>query len=252
MRIFLTLLTLLLCAFSYSQTTKTIEGTVYYEETTEPVPFAYVKLQGIAYGTVTDHNGIFSLKIPERHFDKTLEFSYVGLKTYLLKIEEYTSHVASYMKEDVTKLFTVVISAKIDLNAKSVLKKALRAIPDNYIDEPFSLSGFYREYVKENGTSVKYADAAFVLNLKPYTGKDEKKKAYQNPVDISGVTIGSWSSRSSSLHRWHFHQKVLKGEKAKIINAKSSDDLNTTRLNANIQGGPLSAKYALILDMVAN
>ncbi|MEO9872357.1 MAG: prolyl oligopeptidase family serine peptidase, partial [Ekhidna sp.] len=89
---------------------------------------------------------------------------------------------------------------------------------------------------------VKYADAAFVLDLKPYTGKSEKRKKFENPVDLSGVTtIGSWVSRSSSLHRWHFHQSVLKGEKAKIIEAKSSDDLNTTRLYSNIQGGPLSA-----------
>lgn len=231
----------LLCIAAQSQT-KTIEGTVYYEETKEPVPFAYVKLQGVAYGTVTEYDGTFSLKIPSKYFDSILEFSYVGLKTYELELHNYSQPVKIYMKTDVTELYTVVVSAKRDLNPKSVLKKALRAIPDNYVNQPFNLEGYYREYVKENDNPVKYADAAFVLDLNAYSGKVEKRKKFENPVDLSGVTtIGSWTSRSSSLHRWHFHQKVLKGEKAKIIEAKSSDDLNTTRLYSHVQGGPLSA-----------
>lgn len=232
---------ILLCSIGYTQT-KTIEGTVYYEETKEPVPFAYVKLKDVAYGTVTEYDGTFSLKIPSKYFDSILEFSYVGLKTHALELHTYRQPVKIYMKTDVTELYTVVVSAKRDLNPKSILKKAIKAIPENYVDTPFNLEGYYREYVKENDNPVKYADAAFVLDLKPYSGKMEKRKKYENPVDLSGVTtIGSWVSRSSSLHRWHFHQKVLKDEKAEIIDAKSSDDLNTTRLYSNIQGGPLSA-----------
>ena len=231
----------LLSIAGFSQT-KTIEGTVYYQETKEPVPFAYVKLKDVAYGTVTEYDGTFSLKIPSRYFDGVLEFSYVGLKTYELPLHDYDQPVKIYMETDITELYTVVVSTKRDLNPKSILKKALKAIPDNYVNEDFNLEGYYREYVKENDSPIKYADAAFVLDLKPYTGKEQKRKKFENPVDLSGVTtIGSWVSRSSSLHRWHFHQKVLKGEKAKIIEAKSSDDLNTTRLYSHIQGGPLSA-----------
>lgn len=242
MRIPLILFGLLLSVLSYSQSSKTVTGTVYYQETKEPVPFGYVKLEGISYGTVTDFDGTFSLRIPEKYYDRNLEFSYVGLKDYSFKISTYDAPVKIYMETDVQELYTVVINAKRDMNPKSILKKALKAIPENYVNEPFNLSGFYREYVKENSTPVKYADAAFLLDLAPYTGKEEKKKAFENPVDLTGITtIGSWSSRSSSMHRWHFHQKVLKGEKAQITNSKASEDLNTTRLYANVQGGPLSA-----------
>lgn len=241
MRHTLIITAMLISTVVFSQT-KIIKGTVYYEETKEPVPFAYVKLKGVAYGTVTEYDGTFSLKIPSKYFDSVLEFSYVGLKTFELPLHNYKQPVKIYMKTDVTELYTVVVSAKRDLNPKSILKKAIKAIPDNYVSEPFNLEGYYREYVKENDNPVKYADAAFVLELNPYTGKVEKRKKFENPVDLSGVTtIGSWVSRSSSLHRWHFHQKVLKGEKAQIVEAKSSDDLNTTRLYSNIQGGPLSA-----------
>lgn len=242
MRTPLILLGLFLSILSYAQSSKTLKGTVYYQETKEAVPFAYVKLEGVSYGTVTDFDGTFSLRIPEKYYDRNLEFSYVGLKNHLLKISTYEAPVKIYMETDVQELYTVVINAKRDLNPKSILRKALKAIPDNYLNESFNLSGFYREYVKEYSTPVKYADAAFLLDLQPYTGKEEKKKAFENPVDLTGITtIGSWSSRSSSMHRWHFHQKVLKGERAQIINSKASEDLNTTRLYANVQGGPLSA-----------
>ncbi len=243
MRIPLIIISLLLFSYrSSAQAFKTITGNVYYQESKEPVPFAYVKLEGIAYGTVTDYDGTFSLKIPEKFYNKKLVFSYMGLKTYTFPIKDYTAPIKIYLEADITELYTVVITAKKDLNAKSILRKALKAIPDNYINQDFTLNGYYREYIKENGKPVKYADADFQLNLKGYTGKEEKRKAYKKPADLSGITtIGSWSSRASSLHRWHFHQKILKGEKAKIIASKASEDLNKTRLYANIQGGPLSA-----------
>ena len=76
---------MLICMVSYSQT-KVIKGTVYYQETKEPVPFAYVKLKDVAYGTVTEYDGTFSLKIPSKYFDSILEFSYVGLKPYELEL----------------------------------------------------------------------------------------------------------------------------------------------------------------------
>lgn len=230
-----------LCITGFSQT-KTIKGTVYYEETKEPVPFAYVKLRDIAFGTITDHDGTFSLQIPEKYFNEVLQFTYVGLKTHSLNLKDYTSPVKIYLKTDITELYTVVVSAKRESNPKVILKRALKAVKDNYINESFTLKGYYREYVTENDRPVKYADASVQLDLEGYSGKMEKKKAYENPVDLADVTtIGSWSSRTSSLHRWHFHQKVLKGERAKIIDSKSSDDLNSTRMYANIQGGPLSA-----------
>ena len=224
-----------------AQNAKLVRGTVYYKETKEPVPFAYVKLKGVAYGTVTEYDGTFSLKVPSKYADGVLEFSYTGLKSFEFPLYDYKSALKVYLEPDVTELFTVVVTAKKESNPKSILKKALKAIPENYVNEPFNLEGFYREYVKENDNTVKYADASFILDLQPYTGKGEKRKKFENPDDLSGVTtIGSWSSKSSSLHRWHFHQRVLKGERAKIVESKSSDDLNTTRLYANIQGGPLS------------
>lgn len=240
-RLCLTLMTTLLWSALAAQM-KMVTGTVYYQETKEPVPFAYVKLKGIAYGTVTEFDGTFSLKVPAKYADAVLTFSYTGLKTKELSLHEYTKPLAVYLEADVTELYTVVVSAKREQNPKTILKQALKAIPDNYINEPFNIVGYYREYVQENGNPVKYADATFTLDLQPYTGKEEKRKKFESPDDLSGATtIGSWASRASSLHRWHFHQRVLKGEKAKITECKSSDDLNTTRLYSNVQGGPLSA-----------
>ncbi|MEO9869703.1 MAG: carboxypeptidase-like regulatory domain-containing protein, partial [Ekhidna sp.] len=153
----LIIIAMLLSIAAISQS-KTIKGTVFYEETKEPVPFAYVKLKDVAYGTVTEYNGTFSLKIPEKYFDSILEFSYVGLKPYELPLFNYKEPVKIYMETDITELYTVIVSTKRDINPKSILKKALKAIPDNYVNEEFNLEGYYREHVKENDNPVKYAD----------------------------------------------------------------------------------------------
>lgn len=242
MKSFLTLFAFICALTCYAQNTTVVSGQVFYEEDKEPVPFAYVKLKGIAFGTVTDYDGTFKLKVPERYQNEILEFSYLGYKTYEFAIANYSEPLKIYLESQPTELYTVVVTAKRESNPKAILRKALNQVPELFVDEPFSQDGFYREYVKENDRPVKYADASFILDLKGYSGKMEKKKAYEAPDDFSGATtIGSFVSRSSSMHRWHFHQKVLKGEKAKIIDSKSSDDLNSTRLYANIQGGPLSA-----------
>ena len=227
---------------AFSQESKTIKGSVYYKESGEPVPFAYVKIRDVAFGTVTDPDGTFSLTIPPEYGDKILDFSYLGLNPASIEISKYITPVKIYLETDVKQLYAVVVTGKRSRNPKGILKEVVKAIPENYIHQDYDLTGFYREYVEEHGRPVKYADASFLLNLKAHAGEIKKSKQYENAADPKqAITVGAWTSRSSSLHRWHFHQQVLKGEKALIMNARASDDLNTTQLLANIQAGPLSA-----------
>ena len=161
----LTTLALVCAIMCYGQTATIVSGQVFYEENQEPVPFAYVKLKGVAYGTVTDYDGSFKLKIPASYRNETLEFSYLGYKTFELPLTSYKEPVKIYLKSQPTELYTVVVTAKRERNPKAILKKALNAVPSLFVHESFSQQGFYREYVKENERPVKYADASFLLDL---------------------------------------------------------------------------------------
>lgn len=92
-----------LCGYSLSISAQTgdIRGFVYEEETSEPIVFTSVQLEGTSFGSTTDNNGFYSInRIPLGTY--TLKCSYMGY-------EEYTA--------------TVEVKEQI-LNHKIILKKA--------------------------------------------------------------------------------------------------------------------------------
>lgn len=68
----------MISTYAYGQTMRTVTGTI-TEKNGQPVIGANVTLKGSKVGTITDFNGVYSLKVP---IDKaTLVISYIGFKT---------------------------------------------------------------------------------------------------------------------------------------------------------------------------
>jgi len=68
-----------------AQTTKRITGTILSANDGEPVIGASVSIKGTAKGTVTNEKGIFEINIPSEV--KTLEISYIGMKTKVVPVQ---------------------------------------------------------------------------------------------------------------------------------------------------------------------
>jgi TonB-linked SusC/RagA family outer membrane protein len=75
-RLFILLLAFLPLGMLFSQTTRTVKGTV-TEENGTPIMGAYVLVKGTSIGTTTDFDGNFTLNVPADV--KTLSFTYIGM-----------------------------------------------------------------------------------------------------------------------------------------------------------------------------
>ncbi|WP_340155204.1 prolyl oligopeptidase family serine peptidase [uncultured Winogradskyella sp.] len=222
-----------------SQTT--IKGTVVDKADGSPLPYAYLKIDQVALGTVTDGNGKFQITIPKKYDNHTITLSYLGFQDLTLEISVFKAKTGSifYLTSEAVSLDEVLVEKQKKLpSAKSLLRKAIKKIPSNYTSSPTLLSGYYRETMKENGVYIKYTDAACDYYEAPYSKKKYKWRDYQSPYDFS-MSSGTFSFSDHSLHRIHFHHQTLKEEQVNIINSRSSSSLSQREFHANIEGGPL-------------
>ncbi|MEL7004900.1 MAG: carboxypeptidase-like regulatory domain-containing protein, partial [Bacteroidota bacterium] len=241
--IILSLISLFLVSHkSIGQSRIQLSGMVVDAENSIPVPYAYVSLQDVALGTVTNGDGRFAINIPGNYVQQNIVFSYVGYERQVISITELQSRekIVIKLNPDVKVLREVVVKPRKPIKAKTLLKRVINRIPDNYPDESMLMNAYYRETITENGAYIKYADASVQYNYAPYKKGGFKWREYANAY---GGVAGSLSRLNnyagSRLHRIHFHQRTLKEDQVKIIDSRASADLTKTRMHANIEGGPM-------------
>ncbi|WP_179353926.1 prolyl oligopeptidase family serine peptidase [Winogradskyella vidalii] len=220
---------------------ETVTGTIVDKTDGTPLPYAYLKIDKVGLGTVTDGDGKFQITIPKKFDTYTITLSYLGFQDLNLSVTNFKAknkHVFGMTPEAVSLDEVLVEKQKKLPSAKSILRKAIKNIPDNYTSNPILLTGYYRETMKENGVYIKYTDAVGEYYEAPYRKKKYKWRDYQSPYDFS-MSVGTFSFSDNALHRIHFHHQTLKDEQVNIINSRSSSNLSKRNFNANIQGGPL-------------
>ncbi|MEM6376672.1 MAG: prolyl oligopeptidase family serine peptidase [Bacteroidota bacterium] len=220
-----------------------IKGLVIDQQTKEPLPFVHIQLHEIALGTVTEANGRFQIVIPSKHLNRTLHFSYLGYEDYEISVKELSKkkEVSISMKVAAEMLSEVVIRPKKLPSARSILRKVIRNIPENYGTTNILIDGYYRETIKENGVYMKFTDAACSYHSAPYPTKKLNYKDYASPFGNISASMSYFSDfAGAALHRVHFHHSTLKGDQVKIIDSRASLNRTTRDMNANITGGPLS------------
>ena len=115
-----------------------VRGNVYDKESTQPVSFATVKLQGASLGATTDVNGFFTIsEVPVGPYK--LEVSYLGYETVVLDVEIKKGGIVFqniYITEGGERIEEVTISGRreqakteVQVSKLSVTPKQIRALP---------------------------------------------------------------------------------------------------------------------------
>ncbi len=141
-----------------------ISGKVVEEATGDPIPFAAIRLQRGSSGTVANEDGKFSFHFPAPLTHDTLVISRLGYRNYAAPVAHIVANGSNLfrLKPDTVQLGEVTIPYA-PLTAAQLVDSAVANILLNFPLEPYNLSLFYRETLKEGGTYVSLSEAAALL-----------------------------------------------------------------------------------------
>ena len=191
----------------------TVTGVVRNKEHRKKLENVNVSVPGTNIGTVTNSDGLFSLKIKDAEIVRGLEVSHIGyLNTQIsLKENKDLSTLTVWMIPAPNLLSEIVIFGN---NARGIVEEAIRKIPVNYSPNENMLTTFYRETVQKRRRYISVSEAVI----------DVYKTAYNDRVPVK--------------------DKVQLQKGRRLLSQKTSDTLAV-----KVVGGPSLAIY---LDVVKN
>ncbi len=147
-----------------------LKGRVVDSSTQAGVAYTNIGVEGTFYGTASDAQGFFELKIPEEYKNEKLFFSAVGYQTQMLNISDL-------MKKDFLKITLAEHTYNIedvDIAAHSrvlfrVIKTAAKNVPANFHQGPLGVKFYYEEAMKPDNDSTEQKREA-VVELYDETG----------------------------------------------------------------------------------
>lgn len=176
---FLIILSIVLTAEaqSGSQIVQTIKGKVVDLATSEAVPFTNISIEDTFYGTASDEDGEFELKIPEEMTNGQIKFSAVGFNPKTFPVNRLFSREFNIIKLEPTSydIENVDIAARSKV-LERILRMASENTPYNFIGGPVNLVCSY-ENVKTINDTTKVTQNAEVLIF--------DKTGYSSPAELN-------------------------------------------------------------------
>lgn len=203
------ILSLLLLSFVWScalaQGVLTIEGKVTDKSTSEPIPYANIRLSGSQFGTVTSGSGNFVFRFSAAGRDNVVVVSHVGYKPVEINVGDTVStFFAIALEPQPYQLDELVVRP---LSGLDVVYNCVVNLSQNYNASPHSVRGFQREFVKHHGKFIQVLEVSFetkqgaggsgisnVLDARFIEDKAEKAPLW-NPSRGGFYTLG-WTSVS--------------------------------------------------------
>ncbi len=151
-----------------------VSGKIVDSQSGHPVVFASVFITGTHIGTVSNSEGKFLLKIPERYKGHKVGISSMGYKTTVLAVEDLLKgkdHVIRLVP-DVIPLEPVVVE---HLDPYELLREYRRRIKENYGKQAAMMTAFYRESVKKRNKYLSVGEAVLDIYKASYTGMESDR-----------------------------------------------------------------------------
>jgi len=145
-----------------------LEVKIINKVTRKPVPFVNILIENSGYGTSTNLEGDFSLKVPPAFsgHNNRLILSCIGYQTLYLSVRSLARKPKAklMMTPATTQLNEMVIKGRWmkskSTNVLRIVQRAFQRIPRNYPREDYMVQTFYRHYCRDNDVYGRLIEAA--------------------------------------------------------------------------------------------
>lgn len=154
-----------------NQSTKTInefKGVILDSKTKDPLSYVDINVLGTNIGTITNNEGEFLLKVPNKYLDKHVVVSLLGYEKKEIPLSEFKKeNFKILLRESLTELNFISIYGSKD--AVSLVRAALNRKNKSYYNENTVMTAFYRETIKKRNRNASLSEAIIQINKQPYS-----------------------------------------------------------------------------------
>ena len=144
--------------------TKTIKGKIIDNKSGEILSFSTIGILNKNIGTISNNDGFFILKIPQKYFDDSIAINHIGYWKYVIPVSKISNDTIFRMEQRSISLPEIVIR---NSSSDYLLRKAIQNIKTNYISDPFIIRAFYREIIKKDHKYMLYNEGILDLYKRP-------------------------------------------------------------------------------------
>ena len=156
----------------------TFSGRVLDKVTNKPVVFANIHIKESNIGVVTNSDGDFIIKVPQKNVSGKLAITHLGYKNTEVDLVQLNKSMNIIFVEPAA---FPIEEVKIRTgNPVDLLIAAIRNKPLNYCANPVMMTSFYRETIQQNKNYVAVAEAVIDIYKAPYyrTTESDRSKIY--------------------------------------------------------------------------
>lgn len=145
------------------------KGKIIDGKTKDPLIFAALTVNETNISTVSNSKGEFLLKVPKRDRNKSVIVSFLGYTSKIINLSDFDKESTTITLETyIEELSEVEITVK---DAPALVREVFKRKGQNYLNSATTMTGFYRETIKNRNTYVSLSEAILIINKSAYTNE---------------------------------------------------------------------------------
>lgn len=185
-----------ICLASFTIQAQTYTGVVMCKESQKPIGYVNIGIIGKGIGTVSDHNGSYSIQIGAEYNNDTLLFSCIGYHPISMLVHDFKklSHHDIMLEERFFEIEQVVVSPNMFKPKMLGYNPRVRGIQAGFKD---NLLGYecgvlinveksaYLETIRVNFSKTSFDTIFYRVNIYKATGNNNFENILQSPIYIN-------------------------------------------------------------------
>ena len=144
-----------------------VSGSITDLKSGKPLAYATIAVMDTYYGTISNEDGGFTLRIPDTLSQPILVSSFIGYRNHYTPVSiESEEQVEIRMNRNLISLQEVIIRYQ---DPASLLREAVGRIRQNYLNEASGMQAYYREKVNKDDKTMLFSEAVVEIAKSPYT-----------------------------------------------------------------------------------